>query len=100
MNSSPQKNYLKKEDKLLYSKIHKMLQVIQVHNTRYQSWHEQDAGRRYDGRRRRVERTEGALVAAAHLADAQRVQGCRVPGIHEEPLRSHRLNNHGLPRSR
>ena len=52
------------------------------------SYHQEECGRRGQGgrrdegvrRRRAVERTVGALVGPAHLADAQNVEGGRVEG--------------------
>ena len=52
-----------------------------------------------EGWGRAVEGAVGALVGAAHLADAEDVERGRVKSLHKELLRPQRLDDHRLPGS-
>ena len=56
-------------------------------------------GRGRQGRPARVEGAVGTLVGAAHLADAEDVEGGGVEGLHEELLGSERLDEDSLSRA-
>ena len=56
-------------------------------------------GRGCQDRPARVEGAVGTLVGAAHLADAEDVEGGGVEGLHEELLGSERLDEDSLSRA-